>query len=53
MGSPESGQWLAAMADEMLSIIKNDTRTLIDRQKANEVIGSRFVCATHTELTEP
>ncbi|KMQ83676.1 integrase core domain protein [Lasius niger] len=39
----ESDEWLDAMADEMVSIIKNDTWCLVDRTEEMDIIGSRMV----------
>lgn len=40
---PESDQWLQTMADEVESILKNDTWELIQLPKGRSTVGSRFV----------
>lgn len=43
LNGPSSNEWQEAMADEMASIIKNDTWCLVQRTDEMEVIGSRMV----------
>lgn len=43
MASPESIEWIGAMADEVKSILRKKTWNLVDRSEAPKVIGSRFV----------
>lgn len=43
LNGANSDEWYEAMADEMASIIKNDTWNLVDRTDEMEVIGSRMV----------
>ncbi|KMQ88472.1 retrovirus-related gag-pol polyprotein [Lasius niger] len=43
LNGPDAEEWVQAMTEEMKSIIKNDTWTLVDRPEGCEVIGSRFV----------
>lgn len=40
---PDSEEWLDAMANELKSILKNDTWNTVDRPKNDEVIGIRMV----------
>ena len=39
----ESNEWIQAMASELISIIKNDTWTFVDRPKDHKMIGSRVI----------
>lgn len=41
--SPESYEWMLAMAEEVESILLKDTWNLEDRSGTSEVIGSRFI----------
>lgn len=43
LSGTNSDEWFEAMADEMASIIKNDTWTLVNRTDEMEIIGSRMV----------
>lgn len=43
LNGTNSDEWYEAMADEMASIIKNDTWTLVDRADEMEIIRSRMV----------
>lgn len=43
LNGPVAEEWVQAMTEEMKSIIRNDTWTLVDRPEGCEVIGSRFV----------
>lgn len=39
----DSTEWLSAMAEEAIALIRNDTWKLVERPKGQRVIGSRFV----------
>jgi hypothetical protein len=41
--SPEAAEWLAAMADEINSLRRNNTYTLVPRQPGRKVIGMRWL----------
>lgn len=43
IASPESTEWMTAMANEVRSILIKNTWVLVDRSKASKVISSRFV----------
>lgn len=50
ISSPDTEEWLNAMADEIISIIKNDTWKFTERPKNKTVIGSRFVLRNKINL---
>lgn len=43
MSGHDTEEWLNAMTNEVLSIIKNDTWKLVERPENKTIIGSRFV----------
>lgn len=43
LNSPESSEWMSAMAEEVKSILSKCTWDLVERTVASEVIGSCFV----------
>ena len=43
VSGPDAGSWFHAMADEVKSILKNDTWQLVERSGNRQVIGSRMV----------
>lgn len=51
LASQEAKEWHKAIEDELVSIIVNDTWTLVDRPKSVKVIGSRFVLRNKLETS--
>lgn len=43
MKSSESDQWLAAMNDELQSLERNDTWSLVERPKSRNIVGCKWV----------
>lgn len=43
LSSPESSEWLDAMASEFKSILKNETWEIVPRSEVSNIVGSRFV----------
>jgi len=43
MKGPNSNEWLNAIVDEMRSILRNDTWTMVSRPSCHKVIGNRIV----------
>lgn len=43
ISSPESKEWLEAIALEIKSIVKNDTWVLVDRPENQDVVGYRLI----------
>jgi len=43
LSTPESDEWMRAMASEVKSLLQNRTWEIVKRPKGHSVIGSRFV----------